>query len=273
MKALPQETAYTLTPGHSPLVVSMPHVGTLIPEPLRKHFVSRALGVEDTDWHLPELYEFAGTMGATILQGQMSRYVIDLNRPPDNEPMYPGASNTELCPTRFFTGDPLYLEGQAPGPLEQARRLERYWRPYHASLAATLAEVRAKHGHVVLWDAHSIRQEIPWLFDGRLAGLNLGTAQSKSCAPGLRNQLTSVLERSQELSQEFSFVVDGRFKGGYTTRHYGQPQHHVHVVQLEMAQALYMDELPPFAYLPQRAEKIKPVLRRLLETMQQWRPN
>jgi N-formylglutamate deformylase len=258
---------YILTPGASPLIVSMPHVGTLIPEALKKHYVARALEVEDTDWHLPLLYDFAAGMGATILQARVSRYVIDLNRPPDNAPMYPGASNTELCPTRFFTGDPIYQDNQAPDADEQARRLELYWRPYHQQLAATLSKVRARHGHAVLWDAHSIRQEIPWLFEGRLSGLNLGTAQAKSCALSLRHELSEVLDRSKSRAPEFTSAVDGRFKGGYTTRHYGQPSEHIHVAQMEMAQALYMDELAPFSYVPERAEKVKPVLRALLEAM------
>jgi N-formylglutamate deformylase len=264
---------YILTPGRSQLVVSMPHVGTFIPEELKGCFVPRALEVEDTDWHLPQLYDFASAMGATILQARLSRYVIDLNRPPDNAPMYPGASNTELCPTRFFTGDSIYHDSLAPDAKEQARRLKLYWQPYHDQLAATLAEVRSQHGRALLWDAHSIRQEIPWLFEGRLAGLNLGTAQAKSCALTLRQKLTEVLERSQVIAPEFTSVVDGRFKGGYTTRHYGEPASHVHVAQMEMAQALYMDEVAPFRYAPARAEKIKPVLRSLLQAMLDWKPN
>lgn len=248
----------------------MPHVGTLIPDALKKHYVARALDVEDTDWHLPLLYDFASELGATILQARVSRYVIDLNRPPDNAPMYPGASNTELCPTRFFTGDSLYQEHQAPDAIEQGRRLELYWRPYHDQLAETLAQVRARHGHALLWDAHSIRQEIPWLFEGRLAGLNLGTADANSCAASLRQQLAEVLARSTSLAPEFTSVVDGRFKGGYTTRHYGAPSAQIHVAQMEMTQALYMEEFAPFAYAPERAERVKPVLRALLETMLKW---
>jgi N-formylglutamate deformylase len=263
---------YTLTLGSSPLVVSMPHVGIHIPDELKERYVPRALQVEDTDWHLPLLYGFAKAMGATVLQGKVSRYVIDLNRPPDNAPMYPGASNTELCPTRFFTGDPIYKEQQAPNEKEQALRLTRYWRPYHDCLKATLSEVKEKHGHVVLWDAHSIRQEIPWLFEGRLAGLNLGTADAKSCATSLRQKLAAVLEQSQALAPEFTSIVDGRFKGGYTTRHYGNPAHGIHVAQMEMAQALYMDETYPFAYNEKLASKVQPVLKALLSTMQNWAP-
>jgi N-formylglutamate deformylase len=263
---------YTLTRGTSPLVVSMPHVGTQIPDELKERYVPRALQVEDTDWHLPLLYDFVIAMGATVLQAHVSRYVIDLNRPPDNAPMYPGASNTELCPTRFFTGDPIYNQQQAPDEEEQAQRLTRYWRPYHDCLQATLSETKEKHGYAVLWDAHSIRQEIPWLFEGRLPGLNLGTADNKSCATSLRQQLSAVLEQGKTLAPEFTSVVDGRFKGGYTTRHYGNPAKGIHVAQMEMAQALYMDEFHPYAYDQKRADKVKPLLIALLTTMHNWTP-
>jgi N-formylglutamate deformylase len=263
---------YTLTLGTSPLVVSMPHVGTHIPYELMERYVPRALEVEDTDWHLPLLYDFAKAMGATVLQAHVSRYVIDLNRPPDNAPMYPGASNTELCPTRFFTGDPIYQDQQAPNEQEQALRLTRYWRPYHDCLRTTLLTLREAHGHVVLWDAHSIRQEIPWLFDGRLPGLNLGTANAKSCDVSLRQQLSTVLEQGKAIAPEFTSVVDGRFKGGFTTRHYGNPAQGIHVVQMEMAQALYMDEFHPFAYDAKRANKVKPLLKSLLSVMKNWAP-
>jgi N-formylglutamate deformylase len=244
-----------------------------MPVELQKHYVPRALAVEDTDWHLPLLYDFAKAIGATFLQATVSRYVIDLNRPPDNAPMYPGASNTELCPTRFFTGDPIYREGQAPDEYEQARRLKQYWQPYHACLRATLESTREKFGYALLWDAHSIRQEIPWLFEGRLAGLNLGTVDQQSCAHSLRTSLAKVLEQSKEIAPEFTSVVDGRFKGGYTTRHYGNPKEHIHAVQMEMTQALYMSETAPFAYDKVRAEKVVPVLRNLLSTMLEWHPN
>jgi N-formylglutamate deformylase len=250
----------------------MPHTGTHIPVQLQSRYQDRALQVEDTDWHMPRLYEFATAMGASILQGTYSRYVIDLNRPPDNAPMYPGASNTELCPTRFFTGDSLYRPGQEPDSAEQADRLARYWQPYHTQLRTTLDELRAKHGYALLWDAHSIRQEIPWLFDGRLPGLNLGTASAKSCAPTLRDLLAKRLEIAQQTCPTFTYAVDGRFKGGYTTRHYGEPEHHVHVAQMEMAQALYMQEHLPFDYLPDTASQVQVVLRDLLATMLQWTP-
>lgn len=175
--------------GTGSLLVTLPHVGTHIPEELRGHFVQRAQASEDTDWHLDRLYDFTREFDATILLATHSRYVIDLNRPPDDAPMYPGASNTELCPTKFFSGDPLYLPGREPDAMEIGRRRARYWWPYHLTLKRELQRLRAKHRHVVHWDGHSIRSQIPWLFEGKLPDLNLGTAGGASCAPSLREAL------------------------------------------------------------------------------------
>src|SRR5574337_1973880 len=211
---------YTLHRGSTPLLVSLPHVGTALPEPLRARLVERALGLEDTDWHLDRLYGFVRELGASLLVPRHSRYLIDLNRPPENAPMYPGVNNTELCPPRFFSGDALYRDGAAPDDAEVQLRLARYWRPYHDALAAEIERLHARYGHVVLFDGHSIKSELPWLFAGRLPDLNLGTASGASCAPSLRDELVGVLTRQPW----FSHAVDGRFKGGYITRRYGRPQ-------------------------------------------------
>ena len=259
---------YTLWPGSTPLLVSVPHVGTQLPEALKPRLVERAWAVEDTDWHLAEVYAFAREMGAGLIVPRLSRYVIDLNRPPENAPMYAGANNTELCPTRFFTGEPLYREGAAPDEAEVAQRREAHWRPYHQALGAELARLKAVHGHAVLWEGHSIRSELPWLFEGRLPDLNLGTASGASCAPSLRAALTAVLESQSTFSQ----VCDGRFKGGYITRHHGQPATGVHAVQLEMVWDSYMAELAPCVLDPQRLLRLTPVLRSLLQAVLDWRP-
>jgi N-formylglutamate deformylase len=259
---------YTLHRGTRPLLVSVPHCGSEIPAELRDPYVTRALALEDTDWHLDRLYDFVRDLGASLLVPRYSRYVIDLNRPPDNAPMYPGANNTELAPTRFFSGDPLYRTGRAPDDAETARRRERYWRPYHAALGTELARLKAGHGHVVLFDAHSIRAELPWLFEGRLPDLNVGTAGGASCAPALRSLLTGVLAAQTQ----FSFVVDGRFKGGYITRHYGRPGDAVHAVQLEMCWHCYMSEAAPYPWDEAHATRVQPVLRTLVEAILKWRP-
>lgn len=259
---------YTLHRGAKPLVISFPHVGTQIPPQQRPRYTERALQVEDTDWFLDRLYAFAEPLGASLLVPQMSRYLIDLNRPSDNLPMYPGQNNTELCPTRHFTGEPIYREGQAPDEAEIRRRVQVYWQPYHDALAAELARVKAQHGHVVLFDAHSIQSELPWLFEGRLPHMNLGTAGGSSCAPSLRAQVAAVFAAQSD----FSHVMDGRFKGGTITRQYGKPAEGVHTVQLEMCWRAYMDEAPPYVWHEERAAAVQPLLRRLIQTLLDWRP-
>ncbi|MEO7243914.1 MAG: N-formylglutamate amidohydrolase, partial [Rubrivivax sp.] len=197
---------FTLHRGTRPLLVSVPHVGTEIPPALAERLLPRAAHVEDTDWHLEPLYGFVREMGGSLLVPRYSRYVIDLNRPPENTPMYPGQNNTELVPTRFFTGEPLYRAGQAPTDAEVATRVQRYWRPYHNALAGELERLRAAHGRAVLLDGHSIASELPWLFDGKLPDLNLGTADGAACAPALREALCATLQAQGR----FSHVVDGR---------------------------------------------------------------
>ena len=267
------EAAFTLERGSTPLLLSLPHVGTAIPDNLAPTLVPRALALEDTDWHLAEVYGFARELGASVLVPRFSRYVIDLNRPPENAPMYPGANNTEVVPTRFFSGDPLYREGRVADEREIERRKDAYWRPYHDALARELARIVALHGHAILWDGHSIQAEVPWLFEGRLPDLNLGTAGGASCAPALRDALTAALAAQPS----FSHVTDGRFKGGYITRRYGRPGESVHAIQLEMGLATYMDEtratLATAAVEGERVARLRPVLRQLLQTTLDWRPD
>jgi len=262
------EAVFSLHRGSTPLVLSLPHVGTTIPDELKLHYTERALQVEDTDWHLDRLYDFAKGLGASIIAPTISRYVIDLNRPPDDTPMYPGASNTELCPTRFFNGDLLYVENAAPNALEVNCRRAIYWQPYHDALRGELARARAQFGYALLWDGHSIRSEIPWLFHGKLPDLNLGTASSTSCSDSLRSALVNELRNKPQ----FTHAADGRFKGGYITRSYGRPVDDIHAVQMEMCQSLYMRESLPFDYLDDIAKQVQPLLMRLLEIMIAWKP-
>jgi N-formylglutamate deformylase len=247
---------FSLHRGSSPLLVSIPHLGTEIPEDLKPLYAPRALAIEDADWHLDRLYEFLPALGASVLHPRYARYLVDLNRPPDDAPMYPGASNTELCPTRFFNGDALYREGNAPSPEERAARREQYWRPYHEALQAEIARIRDAHGFVLLWDAHSIRSEIPWLFDGRLPDLNIGTADGASADASIAQAVVD----AAAADPGYSHVLNGRFKGGYITRRYGRPAQQVHAVQLEMCQSVYMQEVPPYAYLEPLARQVQPTL-------------
>lgn len=251
---------FTLQQGTVPLLVSMPHIGTEIPAELKSGYTDEALRVEDTDWHLHRLYNFLPLLGASVLRPRYSRYVIDLNRPPDDAPMYPGASNTELCPTRFFSGALLYQAGHEPNPEERARRREVYWLPYHSALAGELARLKAQHGFALLWDAHSIRSHIPWLFEGKLPDLNIGTASGASA----HEAITAAVVQACAASSHITTAVNGRFKGGYITRHYGQPAQDVHAVQLEMCQSLYMQEVPPYAYDEALAWQVQPLLRNMV---------
>ena len=247
---------FVLHPGTAPLLVSLPHAGTVIPDDLQPHYVPRALELEDTDWHLVQLYQFVLAMGASLIAPHNSRYVVDLNRPSENTPMYPGVNNTELCPTRFFTGDPLYLDGHAPDAPEITRRVATYWRPYHQALESELARLQALHGHVVLFDAHSIKSQLPWLFEGRLPDLNIGTVNGASADASITNAVAAACAGAPGVTS----IVNGRFKGGYITRHYGKPAGYVHAVQLEMCQSTYMQEVAPYAYDGKLAQKIQPVI-------------
>lgn len=251
-----------------PLLISFPHVGTQIPADQQARYTPRALQVEDTDWFLDRLYGFAAAMGATLIVPRYSRYLVDLNRPSSNLPMYPGQNNTGLCPLQHFTGEPIYRAGQAPDEAEIQRRVATYWQPYHDEITRQLQHIKTEHGHAVLFDAHSIQSELPWLFEGRLPHMNLGTASGASCAPALREKLAAVFAEQTA----FSHVVDGRFKGGHITRHFGAPPSGIHTVQLEMCWRAYMEEDPPYRWHDERAAQVTPLLRQLVQTMVDWKP-
>lgn len=252
------ESPLTFIQGSSPLLISMPHVGTRLTPEVESGLVESAKAVPDTDWHLPILYAFAKEMGASLLIANYSRYVIDLNRSDDDQPLYAGAT-TGLFPSIFFDGTPLFLEGKSPSTEVRQTYIEQIWRPYHQKLQTELARIQNEYGHAMLFDAHSIRGEIPFLFDGRLPDLNLGTFNGQSCAPELAQQLISLCDAS-----DYSAVLNGRFKGGFITRHYGQPAKNIHAVQLEMAQAIYMEEQLPFAYDEVKAAKLQPLLKQII---------
>lgn len=257
---------YQFKAGSIPLLVSMPHVGTDIPDDVAAAMTPAAVDKQDTDWHLVRLYEFLGEMGASTLSARWSRYVIDLNRPPENTNLYPGQDTTGLCPVDTFHREPLYREGHAPSEAEVQRRLAAYWKPYHDQLRAELDRLLALHGRVVLWDAHSIASVVPRFFEGKLPDLNFGTADGKSCAPGLSDAIVS-----RALAQErYSVAVNGRFKGGHITRHYGQPANNVHAIQLEMCQSTYMDEEAPYGYREDLAQHVQGLLRQMMQAAADW---
>ena len=249
----------TLTTGSAPLLISFPHVGTELPDDIAARLTPAALQLADTDWHLPLLYDFAGELGASTLVARYSRYVIDLNRPPEDTSLYPGQDTTGLVPLDTFRREPLYL-GAAPDEKEIAARRTRYWRPYHDALAGELARLKREHGRVLLWDAHSIASELPRFFAGRLPDLNLGTASGASCAQAIQGAMESVLGAQTD----FTWVANGRFKGGFITRHYGVPATGVHAVQMEMSLRTYMDEAAPFELREPLAARVRPVLAQAL---------
>ena len=257
------EPPYLFRQGTSPLLISMPHAGTYLPPALAARLTAEARQVPDTDWHLERFYAMGESLGASMLIATHSRYVIDLNRPPDGSSLYPGRSVTGLCPVDTFDDTPLYAAGDVPDDAEIAARRAAIWQPYHDKLAQVLADMRACHGTVALWDAHSIRSRLPRFFEGTLPDFNLGTADGASCDAGLATQLLAIAQRSSRHTS----ILNGRFKGGYITRHYGAPDAGVHAVQLEMAQSSYMEESLPFRYLEARAREIQPYVRDMLQAM------
>jgi N-formylglutamate deformylase len=252
--------AFTFYRGTAPLLLSIPHLGTFIPHAIAATMTPAALATPDTDWHLDRLYDFAREIGASILGATQSRYVVDLNRPPDNANLYPGQNTTGLCPIDTFDSEPIYREGCAPSGSEIESRRVQYWQPYHDQLRAELTRLHAQHGNVVLWDAHSIRSVVPRFFEGTLPALNFGTANGASCDAAL----SDAVMRCAGVDGRFSHVLNGRFKGGYITRHYGAPERGIHAIQLEMAQNTYMQEAPPFDYTPIPAAQIQPILRQFI---------
>ena len=251
---------FRFTEGTIPLLMSSPHSGTDVPADIEHRFTEDARRLPDTDWHIPLLYDFAAGLGASRIEAVYSRYVVDLNRPPDNQSLYPGQATTGLCPVQQFDGEAIYQEGNAPEDGEVAERTEKYWRPYHAKIEEELNRLKSAFGYALLYDCHSIRSAIPRLFDGRLPTLNLGTNRGASCDPRLEQAIAEEMAASS-----FTQVVNGRFVGGHITRGHGRPENNIHAVQMELTQIDYMDEHYPFAYAPERAQKLQQTLRPILE--------
>ena len=253
--------------GNLPLLVSLPHSGENL-GPFAEQMTPAAMRMADADWHLGRLYEFLGHMGVSVLEAQHSRYVIDLNRDPSGKSLYPGQDVTELCPTTTFAGEAIYRQGAAPSDQGIASRVAKYWQPYHDALTAELDRIKAKHGYALLWEAHSIASHVPRFFDGKLPDFNLGTNDGNSCGGGMGERLIAALGTDRK----YSGVLNGRFKGGYITRQYGNPAAGVHAVQLELSQVTYMNEKHPFDYLPQDAAEVAVPIRSMIEAMLDFKP-
>ena len=256
---------YRYRHGSSALIVSMPHVGTFVPRSIGRTMNDVAVRRDDTDWHLPRLYDFLEELDATIIAANYSRYVVDLNRPPDGANLYPGRDTPKLCPEDTFGRQPLYRSTPPSNP-EIAKRVESVWHPYHRRLEREIERVRSEHGAAILWDAHSIVSVSPRLFDGRLPDFNLGTADGASCDPALAKELLAAFRRHGE----YTSVLNGRFKGGYITRRYGSPSRGVQAIQLEMAEETYMSEQCPYTFDASRAERVRPILREQLQVTKEF---
>jgi len=251
--------------GRVPLLVSMPHAGLRLTPVVEAGLVDAAQSLPDTDWNIPRLYEFAEELGASTLAAEYSRFVIDLNRPSDDKPLYVGAT-TGLYPATLFDGSPLFREGLVPSKEERAIYLEQIWTPYHQTLQQELARLRDEFGYALLFDAHSIRGTIAHLFEGRLPDFNLGTFNGASCDA----ELASLLEATCAAATDYTHVLNGRFKGGHITRHYGDPTNNIHAVQLELVQSTYMEEFEPFNYREDLAQPTQKVLKALLQELIGW---
>jgi N-formylglutamate deformylase len=256
-----------VTPGDGPVVLGLPHTGTWLPDDISAALNDRGRALTDTDWHIDRLYADL-LPGATIVRATFHRYAIDANRPPDGASLYPGQNTTGLVPLTDFDGEPLW-DSPPDAQATQARR-QAFHAPYHAALTAQMQRVRARHGVAILYDCHSIRSRIPFLFDGVLPDLNIGTANGASCAPRIAHEIAEICGKADG----YSHVLNGRFKGGWTTRHYGRPTEGWHAVQMELAQSTHLaSEAAPFAYDAIKAARLRPVLTEILETLATLAPS
>ena len=257
------ERTFGIVRGTRPLLVSVPHSGIMIPEQVAITMTEDAQGSIDSDWFMKELYEpIVQDLGASLIYPVYSRYLIDLNRPEHDQSLYPGQTTTGLCPTQRFDGLSLYKSGHLPTSQEKERRLKLYWHPYHHALNSELNRLHHMHGQVLLWEGHSIRSEVPRLFDGRLPDLNLGTNLGQSCHGLIEERIREFLPSVKEI---YTSVVNGRFRGGHITRYYGKPDRGIHAVQLELSQITYLanEENPEWNLL--YAQKVIKVIKQLIE--------
>ncbi|QCI96581.1 N-formylglutamate deformylase [Agrobacterium larrymoorei] len=260
--------ALELDQGTSPVILGLPHTGTDVPKDIWERLNDNGRLLADTDWHIHELY--AGLLAdATTVRATFHRYVIDANRDPSGTSLYPGQNTTGLIPTTDFDGNPIWTEGQEPTEADIAHRLQHFHAPYHAALSAEIERVKSIHGVAILYDCHSIRSHIPFLFEGKLPDFNIGTDMGKTCDPAIENIAFDVTTKAEG----YTSILNGRFKGGWTTRDYGQPQDGVHAIQMELAQSTHLaTEAPPFAYDENKAERLRTHLKTILTRLEDIAP-
>ncbi|MCP5036064.1 MAG: N-formylglutamate deformylase [Rhodobacteraceae bacterium] len=254
-------------PGNSPLVLGMPHAGTDVPPAIWKNLNQTGRALADTDWHIHQLYDGL-CADVTTVRTPIHRYVIDVNRDPDGNSLYPGANTTGLCPLTDFDGLAIYRNGKVPDETEVARRRRAYHAPYHTALETQLQRVNKLHGFAVLYDCHSIRSHVPFLFEGTLPDFNIGTNNGSTCDPKIEQMTADICQNADG----YSSVLNGRFRGGWTTRHYGKPGQGLHVIQMELAQSTYMDEAAPWLYQASKAKALRSHLSQILTALKNWSP-
>ncbi len=251
-----------ITKGTSPIILAVPHAGVYVPDDIKRHFNETGHALADTDWHVDQLYDGLLT-DATMIRATFHRYVVDANRDPSGQSLYPGQNTTGLCPVTDFFGAPIYKKGSEPDADEIERRQLAFHTPYHSALAAEIERVRENCGVAILYDCHSIRSQIPFLFDGKLPDFNIGTNGGTTCAPLIEKRIFQACQNASD----YSSILNGRFKGGWTTRHYGNPERNIHAIQMELAQSTYMDEAPPWSYDNVQANKLRTHLEEILKTL------
>jgi len=250
----------TVKQGTSPFILASPHGGTQVEPSIWDRLNDRGKILADTDWHINRLYDGLG-FDVTTVQATFNRYVIDANRDPSGASLYPGQNTTSLIPTTDFNNQPIWREGQEPTQADIEDRLARFHTPYHEALSQEIERIKALHGVVILYDCHSITSPLPFLFEGQLPDFNIGTNDGTSCAPLVEQSL----EYIAGITSDYSYVVNGRFKGGWTTRHYGDPANGVHAVQMELVRENYLEtDAPPFAYDENKAERLRTHLQKIL---------
>jgi len=259
-------TPFSLHQGTSPIILGLPHTGTDVPAEIWDRLNDNGRILADTDWHIHDLY--AGLLeNVTTVRATFHRYVIDANRDPAGVSLYPGQNTTGLVPETDFDGEPIWNEGKEPDAADIAYRLETFHAPYHAALAAEIERVKAIHGIAILYDCHSIRSHIPFLFEGKLPDFNIGTDMGRTCDPAIERIAVDVTAAAEG----YDSILNGRFKGGWTTRHYGKPEAGMHAIQMELAQSTHLaSEVPPFAYDAQKAERLRNHLKTILTRMENF---
>ncbi|MEZ5525047.1 MAG: N-formylglutamate deformylase [Pseudomonadales bacterium] len=254
--------------GNSPVIVSFPHDGMRLPPEIAPQLNELGKQVPDTDWYVNRLYNFLPELDVSFFIPEFSRYVVDLNRSSQGGALYPGQYETSVCPVATFDGEPIYREGCEPDAQEVQRRIGSYWQPYHDHIQSEIERIKALHGYAILWDAHSIRGMVPQLFDGVLPHLNFGTGGGLSCTPEILRRVTDIA-----YGQEYYSVVENaRFKGGFITRHYGNPAENVHTIQLEINQSIYMQEGAAAALDEAKCERLRPLLKQFLHALSATMP-